>query len=275
MLFSALIFVNAQDIIIKKSGEEIKAKVKAVTDKEIEYSKFENPDGPSYKIPKADVLLIMYPNGTKDVFANDNPVNTNNTPTVANRPAQHYYSSDFFIRTTPVTYLGIDFSKCKLIGDGFENPKAMFTEINLLLQSEKHKYDIDGAIRKPDPLYEYTIVNKRNDNIVESTLTETTNDLITFSQLQAIVDEYDLAGAGIKDGLCLVIIAESLNKTRVQGNFFYVVLDVASKKILISDRFSGRAGGHGLRNYWAKSVYETIMTLRSPKYGIWKAMYRK
>ncbi len=285
LVFSLILLtisINAQDVIIKRNGEEIKAKVRAVADKEIEYSKFDNIDGPVYKISKSEVLLIMYPNGTKDIFANDGNTNSNNNnnntvspPPAVNRPNQRYFSADFFTKTIPFTYLGIDFSKCKLIGEGFENPKTMFNDINTLLEKEKTKYDINGAVRKRDPRYQYSIVDKRNSNIIESSLTENPNDMLAYGQLQTVVDEYDLATAGITDGLCLVIIADNLNKARTQGSFYYVILDVASKKILISDRFTGKAGGRGLRNYWAKTVYETITTLKDRKYGVWKAMYRR
>lgn len=282
LVFSLILLtisINAQDVIIKRNGEEIKAKVRAVADKEIEYSKFDNIDGPVYKIFKSEVLLIMYPNGTKDMFTNDvfTTTTNNNTssPPLVNRPNQRYFIADLFIKTTPFTYLGIDFSKCKLIGEGFENPKSMFSDINALLEKEKAKYDINGAVRKRDPRYQYSIVDKRNSSILENSLTENPNDLLIYSQLQTLVDEYDLATAGITDGLCLVIIADNLNKARAQGSFYYVILDVASKKILISDRFTGKAGGRGLRNYWAKTVYETITTLKDRKYGVWKAMYRR
>ena len=280
LVFSLILLtisINAQDVIIKRNGEEIKAKVRAVADKEIEYSKFDNIDGPVYKIFKSEVLLIMYPNGTKDMFTNDVFTTNNNTssPPLVNRPNQRYFIADLFIKTTPFTYLGIDFSKCKLIGEGFENPKSMFSDINALLEKEKAKYDINGAVRKRDPRYQYSIVDKRNSSILENSLTKNPNDLLIYSQLQTLVDEYDLATAGITDGLCLVIIADNLNKARAQGSFYYVILDVASKKILISDRFTGKAGGRGLRNYWAKTVYETITTLKDRKYGVWKAMYRR
>jgi hypothetical protein len=60
--------LNAQDLIVKKNGDEIKSKVIKVGSDEIEYKKFENLDGPSYTIPKSDVFMIRYQNGTKDVI---------------------------------------------------------------------------------------------------------------------------------------------------------------------------------------------------------------
>lgn len=62
--------VQGQDIIVTKNGEEIKAKVEQVLDNEIKYRKAENPGGPMYSISKANVFMIKYENGTKDVFEN-------------------------------------------------------------------------------------------------------------------------------------------------------------------------------------------------------------
>lgn len=72
ILLSLLCFhvsVFSQDMITLKSGEDIKCKVTEVGISEIAYMKFDNPEGPVYKISKSDVLLIVYANGSKDVFA--------------------------------------------------------------------------------------------------------------------------------------------------------------------------------------------------------------
>lgn len=58
----------AQDVILKKDGDEIKAVVKEVLDDAIKYNKFDNPTGPVYSIKKSDVFMITYQNGSKDVF---------------------------------------------------------------------------------------------------------------------------------------------------------------------------------------------------------------
>ncbi len=63
-----------QDIIVQRNGEEIKAKVHEVLDTEVKYHKFDNLSGPLYTIRKADVFMIKYENGTKDVFSNQNYV---------------------------------------------------------------------------------------------------------------------------------------------------------------------------------------------------------
>lgn len=58
----------AQDVITKRDAEEIEAKVLRVSDTEIEYRRWDNPDGPVYAIPARDVFFIRYQNGLKDVI---------------------------------------------------------------------------------------------------------------------------------------------------------------------------------------------------------------
>jgi hypothetical protein len=60
-----------QDIIVKKSGDEIKSKVEQVLDTEIKYRKADNLTGPLYSISKSEVFMIRYANGTKDMFGNE------------------------------------------------------------------------------------------------------------------------------------------------------------------------------------------------------------
>lgn len=68
-LFTALAaVVSAQDIIIKKNGEEITAKVMEIGTSEIKYKKPGNAEGPLYAIPRSDVFMIKYADGSKDVI---------------------------------------------------------------------------------------------------------------------------------------------------------------------------------------------------------------
>ncbi|WP_396148447.1 hypothetical protein [Flavobacterium sp.] len=58
----------SQDMITKKTSEDIKAKVIEVTINEIKYRKFDNLNGPLFTLLKSDVLMIRYENGSKDIF---------------------------------------------------------------------------------------------------------------------------------------------------------------------------------------------------------------
>ena len=62
----------AQDIIVLKNGDEIKAIVQEIGTDAIKYKKFENQAGPTYTMTKSDVFMIKYQNGSKDVFQTEN-----------------------------------------------------------------------------------------------------------------------------------------------------------------------------------------------------------
>lgn len=62
------VFAFCQDIIFKRNGDEIKAKVIEVTTTEVKYKKFTMPAGPTYSLLKSDIFMIKYPNGEKDLF---------------------------------------------------------------------------------------------------------------------------------------------------------------------------------------------------------------
>ncbi len=72
LLFVFLLFLNrfsyAQDTIVQKNGTRIPAKVLEIDKSDIRYKKFENIEGPSYVLPKSELSLIRYQNGSVDTF---------------------------------------------------------------------------------------------------------------------------------------------------------------------------------------------------------------
>jgi cupin superfamily acireductone dioxygenase involved in methionine salvage len=64
--------MNAQDIITKTSGDDIRAKVTVINADEVKYKLFNNQSGPTFAISVYEVFMIKYENGSKDIFK---PVN--------------------------------------------------------------------------------------------------------------------------------------------------------------------------------------------------------
>lgn len=60
--------VYAQDVITKRTGEKIEAKVLEISTTEIKYKRYSNLEGPTYIVPKAEILLIQYADKTNEVF---------------------------------------------------------------------------------------------------------------------------------------------------------------------------------------------------------------
>ena len=59
---------QAQDLIILNSAEEIPAKVEQININEVVYKKYNNLEGPSYRIPKSTIFMIKYQNGIKEIY---------------------------------------------------------------------------------------------------------------------------------------------------------------------------------------------------------------
>lgn len=71
----------AQDVIVKKDGTTILAKVMEVNDDVVKYKKHSNQNGPTYSVKVSDLMSINYKNGEKDTF---------NTPSIVESSIEEY-----------------------------------------------------------------------------------------------------------------------------------------------------------------------------------------
>lgn len=58
----------AQDIILLRDGTEVDGRVVEVLDAAIKYHKASNPTGPLYTLPVAEIFMVTYGNGEREVF---------------------------------------------------------------------------------------------------------------------------------------------------------------------------------------------------------------
>jgi len=58
----------AQDVIVKRNGDEIKSKVLEITENTVKYKEFNFQDGPVRNININDVFMIIYENGKRETF---------------------------------------------------------------------------------------------------------------------------------------------------------------------------------------------------------------
>lgn len=70
-LLALTITCRAQDMITKKDGTDIKAKITEVGHADVKYKKWDNLNGPEYVMAKTDILIIRYQNGQKEIFNNE------------------------------------------------------------------------------------------------------------------------------------------------------------------------------------------------------------
>ena len=68
LLLFTVLAAAAQDIIVKKNGDEINSKVLEITTDAVKYKRTDNLEGPTISIYKNEVFMIKYANGTKETF---------------------------------------------------------------------------------------------------------------------------------------------------------------------------------------------------------------
>ena len=73
VVIAACITASAQDIITKKDGNDIMAKVLEVNPNDVKYVLSDEPDGPVYTIRKNELLMIRYASGRNELFNNASP----------------------------------------------------------------------------------------------------------------------------------------------------------------------------------------------------------
>jgi len=75
LLISNIAF--AQDIIVKKSGDEVKSKIIEITSSDIKFKDFDFQDGPTRNISINEVFIIIYENGKRETFNQESTKITN------------------------------------------------------------------------------------------------------------------------------------------------------------------------------------------------------
>lgn len=88
LLVCGLFSATAQDLIVKKDGTQIEAKVLEIGEKDIRYKKTSHTDGPTYLVSVANVVCIRFADGSTDIFSQTEYDRIANAPQQAQKPKQ-------------------------------------------------------------------------------------------------------------------------------------------------------------------------------------------
>jgi hypothetical protein len=177
-----------------------------------------------------------------------------------------------------VTYLGIDYSHVKLIGNfseffevGGKNIMELrdtyFPRWNMVVVNERDKYDLAGMLRKQDIYYDIDMISAVNSRTNLEGLVSLNTVKFTEEDISQFVSEYDFKG---KEGIGVLFIAECLNKSAEEAIFHFVAMNMQTGDILFQRRLKGIPNGIGLRNYWINPLYRIINDVKFYYYQEWK-----
>jgi len=167
-----------------------------------------------------------------------------------------------------LVWCGLDYSKVRMIGTAdFRQPDRIFPDMlvawNGLFMKEMLPELESMAKSVGSDLKAVTDLNakagpsqiERKDGTREEKVKPTH---ITEADIASAVRAYELKH---DRGLGLVFIMDRLVKAQQTGCMHVVFFDIATRKVVLSERVCGEAGGMGFRNYWFRPVKETVRKL--------------
>jgi hypothetical protein len=185
----------------------------------------------------------------------------------------------FTSKETPMVYLGIDFTKSKLIGD--ESTSALdvrdreYMAINGVIVEEAKKYDVKGAFHKSNVDHDLSLVEKRNEKISPEDIKSSSSadfHRLKADDINSLVAGYDF---GTKKGIGILFVMEGMDKTEKAAAIWVTLVDMGAKKVLMTERIEGKTGmSFGFRNFWATAVKSVIENIEKKKYKEWQQKYQ-
>jgi hypothetical protein len=177
---------------------------------------------------------------------------------------------------TPILFLGVDFTKSKAIDEltisEFDLRDKYYPGINEIAVDPK-KIDLKGAFHKSYIDHDLGIVIARNSKInAEDIKSTNTADFhkMQASDIETMVKGYDF---GDKKGVGLIFFAEAISKSEKAAAVWVTLVDMKTKKVLMTERMQGKIGGFGLKANFIDALKNIVTDIEKKKYNEWKAKY--
>lgn len=162
------------------------------------------------------------------------------------------------------TWLGVDFTQAKLIGDAAAKTDAIvdheFTALNQVIVNEQKKYDVPGAFHRDKYNTSIGLVNKRNEAINGDALkSDESSDFerLKPEDITKVVKSYDFSG---KHGIGVMLVMEGMSKTSKSASMWLAIVDMDRKNVLLTERYVGKGQkwSFAWRNYWLATIKSAL-----------------
>jgi hypothetical protein len=137
-------------------------------------------------------------------------------------------------------------------------------------------YNIAGAFNRSSGVNtDISAVTERNEKINSSDImSSNTGDFnrLTETDIAGCIKGLGLKG---KEGVGLVFIMEGMKKEEKKsyGAVWVTLIDMKTKKVLMTERMEQEAAGFGFRNFWVSIIKKTIVEIDKKVYKNWKNKY--
>ncbi|MBS1636275.1 MAG: hypothetical protein JST26_10185 [Bacteroidetes bacterium] len=194
----------------------------------------------------------------------------------AQKTAKDFFSSDDMV------WYGLNFSQARMIGQfdqaagagaatGSDIKNKWIPSWNGVIISEPKNFKREEAFRKTNIYNDIAATEKQNLAIDADKLM--TYNPYSFSDPKETIKHVisSLSGGEKKEGIGVTFVVESFDKTNMKAVIYAVVFDIATKKVLISEKIEATPRGIGLRNFWAGAVKDAFKQIESSYYNKWKS----
>lgn len=183
--------------------------------------------------------------------------------------AQSKYTLADVRNARSMIWFGLDFSDARFIGPFEEKAKIKDVTIptwNGLFVKEKGILgpgnDLKKLLGMNYVFIDLSVVTQRNNDIAVEDLFGNTDKEITpwnEDKISRMVKKYDPVE---KDGIGLVLIVENYDKTTEMAVVWVTYFDPASKVVIRTRKYFGKAGGPGQTKHWNTAIVNILNELR-------------
>ncbi len=171
-----------------------------------------------------------------------------------------------------MNFLGLDYSRAKFALPDVkpaDYKKTYFDAWNNAISHDNERFNKESTFEKVGGVsVDLTTVNRRNAAMnIEEAIGKPEGGL-TQSSIENVIADYK--DVWKKQGLAMVIIVESMSKAAGKMVAHIVFFDIATRKVLLTKKMEGDAGGPGLVNYWTNPVSLIFREIAKTKFTEWK-----
>lgn len=167
-----------------------------------------------------------------------------------------------------IIWYGVDFTQAKVIGLPDESPTKIIGEYFKAWNDVTIDIDLAKVFQKDAAYKDPNGVLNQSKAREASTLRGTEDVDLTADQLAARVKEIPVGQK--KDGLAVVFIVQSINKTADAAIVHVTFFDVATRKILWTKKMSGKPSGGNAKSAWAGAVKDILNQIEKKEFKAWK-----
>jgi hypothetical protein len=181
--------------------------------------------------------------------------------------------------SSEMVWFGLDFTKAKFVGQfdqgmgaapatGSDMKNKFIPEWNALIVKEPQNFDLRKTFRKDNVFNDISSINELNSKIDVDACMSFNATKIDRATIESMVKKY--SSAEKKEGLGLAFIVENFDKGLATAGVYITFFDIATKKVLLSEKVEGKARGVGIRNYWAGAIKDILKKIDAEEYKNWK-----